>query len=201
MSDITEITTEQDAAPTIKFDAVLCRTNAGCVAAAIEYGQAGHKYYLDVSGGLKSLKDFAFAAQDLQNGVATEHPELGAFADWEEVTEYAASNEGIDLRPMVNLINKYGTGAIFAVCANSLDERHSDEADIQIVTAHRSKGLEWDRVLIFNDFPRPKDDDSKIALADLRLAYVAVTRARLYLDCSSIVWMFDPIYGVEGEEE
>lgn len=192
MTDTTN--TPQDEAQ--HFDAVLCRTNAGCVAAALEYGQAGRKFALLISGGIGGLKDFAFAASALQEGQTTEHPELGSFKDWGEVKEYAASDEGVDLRPMVNLIDKYGVSAIFAVCANSLSEKQAHEADIQIVTAHRSKGLEWDRVLIYPDFPRPKDGD-KLRLDDLKLAYVAVTRARLHINYAGIAWMLSGEYETE----
>lgn len=57
------------------------------------------------------------------------------------------------------------------------DER---EADVTVCTAHRSKGLEWDTVKLYDDFadildpemPADKRDD------ELNLLYVATTRAR-----------------------
>ena len=54
-------------------------------------------------------------------------------------------------------------------------------------TVHRAKGLEWKRVKVANDFrlrgadgsPMPDDDE-------LRLLYVAVTRAQHVLDISEL---------------
>lgn len=176
-----------------QFDAILCRTNAGCVSAAMEVGSAGHTFALLISGGLWGLRNFASGAQDLKNGVRTDFPELAAFSSWEEVQSHVETDEGEDLKPMVRLVDKYGTEAIFEVCSNSISEKNASDADTQIVTVHRSKGMEWDRVKIFSDFTPPKQSTA-IPLDDLRLAYVAVTRARLYLDALSLDWMFNGEY-------
>ncbi len=200
----------EDATP--HYNAVLCRTNAGCIAAALEYGQAGQSFALLVSGGINALKSLAFAVSALQNSETTEHPDFVGFNDWEEVREYAASAEGIDMRPTVNLFDKYGVAAIQAVCMNSLPEDKAGLADIQIVTAHRSKGLEWDRVVIYPDWPHPSEsedsgsdfdsseDGNKLSLAELRLAYVAITRARLHINAAAVLWMLDPAYEIADKE-
>jgi superfamily I DNA/RNA helicase len=56
-----------------------------------------------------------------------------------------------------------------------------------ISTVHRSKGLEWKRVKVTNDF-RFKFENGRLTLDDdeLRLLYVAVTRARHVLDISDL---------------
>lgn len=56
----------------------------------------------------------------------------------------------------------------------------SDE--VVISTAHKAKGREWDSVRLAGDFKHPDDMDT----ADLRLTYVAVTRAKEKLDISQI---------------
>lgn len=64
-----------------------------------------------------------------------------------------------------------------------------------ICTAHKAKGLEWDAVRIGGDFygpHRPPPKISKTKYDDpkhLRLAYVAVTRARRELDLGSLSWI------------
>ncbi|WP_374692753.1 ATP-binding domain-containing protein [Burkholderia sp. SCN-KJ] len=60
-------------------------------------------------------------------------------------------------------------------------------ADYVISTIHRSKGLEWKRVKVANDF-RFKRIDGCLTLDDdeMRLLYVAVTRARHLLDVSDL---------------
>ncbi|ASL28942.1 MULTISPECIES: ATP-binding domain-containing protein [Azotobacter] len=72
--------------------------------------------------------------------------------------------------------------------------RHStndpNEADITVSTVHRAKGLEWDIVVLEEDFPDLFDDE-KISpeqrVDELNLLYVATTRARLHLVVNGIV--------------
>lgn len=68
--------------------------------------------------------------------------------------------------------------------------------DVIISTAHKAKGLEWSRVKIGKDFKGPKKDKTtgKITMPDddeLRLAYVAVTRAEKALDPGSLGYVFE----------
>ncbi|MFI1204819.1 UvrD-helicase domain-containing protein [Streptomyces sp. NPDC020883] len=70
--------------------------------------------------------------------------------------------------------------------------------DITISTAHKSKGLEWPRVRIAADFLQPKLDEAGHIKwdtipddEDLRLSYVAVTRATAALDIGSLGWVWE----------
>ncbi|MFI6368837.1 UvrD-helicase domain-containing protein [Nocardia sp. NPDC050630] len=68
--------------------------------------------------------------------------------------------------------------------------------DVIVSTAHKAKGLEWDQVRIGDDFKGPKRHPSTGELIlpsaeELRLAYVAVTRARRVLDPGSLAYAFD----------
>ncbi|MGA5822252.1 UvrD-helicase domain-containing protein [Kitasatospora sp. NPDC094028] len=70
--------------------------------------------------------------------------------------------------------------------------------DVVISTAHKSKGLEWRRVRIAGDFRGPEMDESgKYDLTtmpsdeDLRLSYVAVTRATEALDAGGLGWVWE----------
>jgi hypothetical protein len=71
-----------------------------------------------------------------------------------------------------------------------------DPPDVVVVTAHLSKGLEWKMVRIADDFRGPEIDKAtgKMIMPDaeeLRLAYVAVTRAMEFLDPGALAWIFD----------
>jgi hypothetical protein len=69
--------------------------------------------------------------------------------------------------------------------------------DVVITTAHRSKGLEFDNVIIGDDFPGPgtEDKDEKQSETgipsqdELNLAFVAVTRAKKKLTPGSLGWL------------
>ena len=60
-------------------------------------------------------------------------------------------------------------------------------ADYVISTVHRAKGLEWKRVKVVNDF-RFGMIDGRLTLdhEEMRLLYVAVTRAQHVLDISEM---------------
>ena len=73
---------------------------------------------------------------------------------------------------------------------------HQDP-DVTISTAHKSKGLEWKRVRIADDFTQPEYDPSGHIMLEtipndevLRLSYVALTRATEQLDAGSLGWVF-----------
>ena len=80
---------------------------------------------------------------------------------------------------------------------NSLQGTSSGEpVDVVITTAHKAKGLEWDNVRIGNDFwgPRTNPQTGKLDLPspeELRLDYVAVTRAQKSLDPGALAWIFN----------
>lgn len=80
--------------------------------------------------------------------------------------------------------------------ANQIPNRVQTDSrvpDVVISTAHRAKGLEWDYVVIGDDFPAPKESLKTGELEwpseeEMRLAYVAVTRARKGLSAGSLEW-------------
>ncbi|WP_270983228.1 3'-5' exonuclease [Campylobacter helveticus] len=76
----------------------------------------------------------------------------------------------------------------------------NDKANIFLINAHLSKGLEWDKVILHNDFVKLRDLKAKIEEEknqeekakrefeleqELNLFYVAITRARFYLEDGS----------------
>ncbi|WP_322028875.1 ATP-binding domain-containing protein [Paraburkholderia sp. J76] len=104
------------------------------------------------------------------------------FDNWSDARSFARSAFGHDLLPVVRIVDELGTGYLRALAQRSAAE---DAADYVISTVHRAKGLEWKRVRVANDFrmlgaegnPMPDDDE-------LRLLYVAVTRAQHVLNIS-----------------
>jgi hypothetical protein len=170
-------------APLAEPNAILCRTNATAIAETMAAMGQGKRVAL--VGGTKEIERFVKAADKLRNGGATEHEDLIAFKDWSEVLAYVQEAEGKDLKVMVNMIEEYGVDAILDVCNASVNE---DDADIVISTAHKSKGREWDHVRIANDFKAPEEGNLP-SKAEMMLAYVAVTRAKLTLDNAGLSWV------------
>lgn len=78
------------------------------------------------------------------------------------------------------------------------------KADVVITTAHQSKGLQWNKVRIYDDFWGPKfnKETGEIdmpAPEELRLAYVAVTRAQKEVYLGPLTWVND--YTSEEDEQ
>ncbi len=152
---------------------VLCRSNAGAVSTVLLALKEGKKPHL--VGGGADVVAFVKAARDLQKGLGTDHPELCCFTSWNEVVEYATSDEGEDLRLMVRLIKEFTVEAILSALENMPRE---EDADLVVSTAHKSKGREWATVKLAPDFPTI----NKMQDSDRRLLYVAATRAQEQLD-------------------
>ncbi|KRV48892.1 hypothetical protein AQ490_23330 [Wenjunlia vitaminophila] len=170
-------------------DAILCRTNAGAMAVVMDALKAGRKAALVGGGG--DMQRLARAAAALMAGRETDHPELAGFSSWQQVRDYCEQEpDGQDLRVLVQLVDAHGADAIIATTEQLAGE---DVADLVVSTAHRSKGREWDRVRVHSDFrapsPDPKTGHVTIRREEARLAYVAVTRARLALDAAALAWV------------
>lgn len=170
-------------------EAILCRTNAEAMAQVLTHLGAGSQ--VSLVGGGAALKRLAEAADDLKNGKRTSHPELWVFNNWAELQEYVEDEPaGRDLKPFVDLINSHGSEAVIAAVDKLTDEKR---ADVIVSTAHKAKGREWDSVRIATDFPEPERDEDgeweNVSAADVMLAYVAVTRAKLRLDRGGLAWI------------
>ncbi|MGQ4358518.1 UvrD-helicase domain-containing protein [Streptomyces sp. SAS_272] len=170
-------------------DAILCRTNAGAMGIVMEALAAGRKVALVGGGG--DIKRLAWAAEALQGGQPTDHPELMGFASWDDVRQYATEEDG-SLEVLVKLIDEHGPDRIVAAADGLCSEQ---QAELVVSTAHRSKGREWPAVRIHADFRAPKPDQKTglvvLSREEARLAYVAVTRAREQLDDTALAWVRD----------
>lgn len=170
-------TIESAVTPVPEPDAILTRTNATAVRTVLRLQQEGFRVAL-VGGGDEVVR-FARGAQELKLAGHTDHPELACFESWDEVQRYVQEDQlGNELELMVKLVDDFGVETILAALAQTIRE---DEADVIVSTAHKSKGREWDRVQLGDDFPPENPSDE-----ELRLLYVAVTRAKLRLDVDAV---------------
>lgn len=169
-------------------DAVLCRSNSGTVAELLD--AQGKGVPVALVGGGREVRSLAEAARSLKEDGSTWHPELAAFTSWSQVQDYCDEDAGAaDLKVFVDLIDRYGTGTVIRAIDGAVDE---SAAQLVVSTAHKSKGLEWDRVRIADDFVEPTDGDGEPVPVDREeamLAYVSVTRARKVLDRGGLSWI------------
>lgn len=182
---------ESDAAfDPLKSAATLVRTNAGAIQELIYALEAGQSSYL--IGGSTSFSSLIEGAQKLQQGKVSTHPDFIGFEKWSDVQDYANnSTDGMDLKVIVNLIDKHGADALLRALEQCVSSE--DKAQTVISTVHKVKGREWDQVRLASDFERPsrnrdKDGQEKgMSKEDLMLYYVAVTRAKTLLDPGPLV--------------
>lgn len=160
--------------------ACLARTNATAVARFITDKAGGGRPHL--VGGGKDTISFARAAAELQAGKRVNHRDLACFRSWAEVQDYVANDsQGEDLKLMVKLVDKFSALTIVDALERMVP---AERATVIISTAHKAKGLEWDTVKLLDDFPVVAEMDEE----ELRLLYVATTRAKIRLDSTAIRW-------------
>ncbi|MGW0315410.1 UvrD-helicase domain-containing protein [Streptomyces flavidovirens] len=175
-------------------DAVLCRSNAGTVQEILAL--LAREKRVALVGGSKALEELARAAAQLKAGRRTGHPELVLFNTWEELKEYATYDpSGHDLLALVEVIDDHGVEVILEAVRRLHPE---EDAEVVVSTAHKAKGREWPTVRIGADFePKPSNETDadgnplplRLDIAEARLAYVAVTRARQHLDLGGLSWI------------
>lgn len=175
-------------------DAILCRSNAGAIAAVM--GQIRDRRQVGLVGGTAELKFLITSVEALQQGREATHPDLIGFNTWPEVEEYAQTDDGADLVPLVKLVNLHGTRALLNAIDSCVPE---DRAEVVVSTAHKAKGRQWPNVMIWGDFYPPKDDPDTgvaglVSDEEAMLAYVAVTRAEQTLDNGGLAWIHDAKY-------
>jgi len=165
--------------------AILSRTNAGALREVLALLEQGRK--VSLVNKIEELTDALEAAYRLYLGQNPRHPEFSLFRSWQQLKLLIERFPSIaaQYRPYERLVEEY-KDSIPKVCRtlrNSLvDEEH---AEVVVSTAHRSKGREWDRVTLAEDFTgvtlaqeNPTHRCVKLYLEEANLTYVAFTRAR-----------------------
>ena len=163
--------------------AVLTRTNSAVIEEVVVTIDKGFKPH--IVGGIKELKKLVSAVFDLQKGLPSSHSDFFGFNTWDEVVEFSDSEEGEEIRSFVSLVQQHGVGKIYRAIKDS--EPEENNADVVISTAHKAKGRQWDSVKIANDFGSVKSESGPIPEEEIRLFYVAITRAKRRLVVPSVL--------------
>jgi hypothetical protein len=164
-------------------DAILCRKNVTAIWQLAAGVEAGHKPAIRMSP--TEIVAFADGADQLLAGKRVFRPAaFSLFETWKDAQSFSQSAVGRDLLPIVRIVDECGTDYLRALARRVTPEA---DADYVISTVHRAKGLQWKRVKVANDF-RFKTVDGHLTLDEdeMRLLYVAVTRAQHVLDISDL---------------
>jgi superfamily I DNA/RNA helicase len=162
---------------------ILSRTNAGVIGNVLKCLSCGIPCH--VLGGTRGLEMLLTDVRRVKQGQAGQSPELLGFATWKDVMSFSTRTEGEYLRGLVNLVQEYGEETMLRAIAGCVP----NEGDARIVcsTTHKAKGREWGYVKIDPDFlsarpPSTRSEHQESIAAELRLLYVAVTRAKYAVD-------------------
>jgi energy-coupling factor transporter ATP-binding protein EcfA2 len=179
----------------VDWDVVLCRTNAGVIQAIFKNLEQGREvkikaaYAAELAQLLDTIAWFWGYIQDKPKL----HPDLEGYESKLEIEE--AIEEGDESQmviEVIHLLNVKGYQYLNRVLSELNAKKKKDR--IEIITAHRSKGSEWDRVYIWSDFRGPKKNphtgkDILPPIEELKLGYVAITRAKKHLDVGSLQYL------------
>ncbi len=159
--------------PSKDAKAVLCRSNAGVIENLIGLLSQGREVF--VAGGVQQLVLLVEDAKRLQLGQPAQPGELMGFVNWKEVQDFSDTTEGSGLKVFVRLVDQFGVDGLLGALRKV--ESSPSPHCVTISTAHKGKGLEWDSVRISADFFLP-GEAKEVTMAQLRLMYVAMTRAK-----------------------
>ena len=155
-------------------EAVLARTNATVILEILKATGMGRRPY--VCGGTEAIKRLLSDVYALKAGRPAVSPEFFGFQNWSEVVEFANCEEGQDLRTFVQLVQQNGEGKLWTAVNKAVANEH--HADVILSTAHKAKGREWNAVRLADDFVSGRLGPDPDAESEVRLFYVAMTRAK-----------------------
>lgn len=113
------------------------------------------------------------------------------FADVKELIEYCDESNEFDLKQKLLICFKYINENIFDLIKqiHSSVVKDPNKAELILSTGHKSKGLEWDKVEIIDDFINIREEleqksELSIDKEEIHLFYVALTRCKneLFID-------------------
>jgi len=180
-----------------KPHAFLFRSNSALLAAAVEAIDKGEKVAVEID-----VKDFvavlksaqalfdAFKAPTKPEAKAfmkqVKHERILPYANWKRFKE-EAEEVGGEMKRLEGIVEGGLTGHYIDV----LEGYKAPENPVATyTTAHKSKGREWEQVILADDFPSHYKKDGEycgLSEAEENLLYVAVTRAKRVLEINGPV--------------
>ena len=161
---------------------VLCRTNARIIEVILKF----RSKRLHVVGGVVEVLNlaksgYALFTDDISN---VKHLKLKQFKSWNAMLHFNHKYQDPDITFLAKLIKEHDHG--FKSVISQIDNANyvaEDIADITLSTIHKSKGREWNNVVVEDDFMifGAGGTIEEILINDteeLNLIYVAVTRVK-----------------------
>jgi superfamily I DNA/RNA helicase len=175
-----DILSEVNTAKTHKKYTKLFRTNGALISEAIHLISSGAKIKceIDVWNFINTLESaVALHKGDMEK---VKHEDILAYTDWNDLVE--CSEENPEMKRIRRIIEN-GDAYNYLKHLKDFTKQDRKRYDIILTTAHKSKGRQWDHVILADDFPEIIEGDfSEISDQERNLIYVAATRAVKTLD-------------------
>lgn len=158
---------------------IICRTNKFVISETIK--NLKEEQNVHIHGGTQALTYLINSIHWLKVKGTTNHPDLFLFKNYQELLDYANSDMGGDLKPILKMMETYTRERLINILESTCED--PADADITITTAHKAKGLEWSTVKLANDF-KVATDSYTPSSEETNILYVAASRALHNLDIS-----------------
>jgi len=139
-------------------------------------------------GSYNFMNKMVFAVLKLNSGELdkVDHELISQFESIVELKEYANETQNQNLKNVISLVEKY-ENELFTF-NNSIKELLSDDAEITFATTHKSKGKEYEQVIMAQDdfinlesIVKMKEDEkvsTQAIIEEVNIYYVAATRVK-----------------------
>ncbi len=127
------------------------------------------------------------------------HPEIIPYESWDDIKEDMKDN-----RELGRLVKLVESGDCYDVIDTLQNHKNTKSAKITLTTAHKSKGLEYDQVVLANDFPSNYNKEGEyvgLSEEERNLLYVASTRAIKKLEYNKTVEECLEIYNTKQDSK
>ncbi|ELG5397434.1 ATP-dependent helicase [Salmonella enterica] len=170
---------------TFGHHAILHRSVCGVIRTALHWSLAGKKVFW--VGGMESYKiedllDLYWFSIDMTERMR--HDRLTReYRDYDEYLQIAEDTGDVEMKQAIFILEQFFPLPDRLTTLREQRVTTESDADVTVCTAHRGKGLEWDRVQLYDDFADildPEMPDIK-RHDEINLMYVATTRARKVL--------------------
>lgn len=158
---------------------MIFRTNAALIDNAVRLLSSGKRVKCEIDTSkfeslLKSVE--ALFLGDSKN---VKDEDISLYGTWNDLLE--SLDEHVEYKRIVNIV--LGNQTQRYLSALNKMKKQSSDYDILLITAHKSKGMEWDNVIIGDDFPVETilklQHEKGYNQQEINLFYVACTRAKL----------------------
>jgi hypothetical protein len=187
--------------------AFLARSNGGVFVKAASLAMRGARLYFvggEAGYNLSAVRDVALLAEGTPAARAKiSTPLLLQFSSVAALAAYARRTHDVETTGRLNLLQAFGAEGLHAALdairrATVTDAAAAHTADVLLSTVHKAKGLEFDEVVLGHDFKplrnsfngiffagrmldldeRVQPLDARVAVEEVNLLYVAMTRAK-----------------------